>query len=131
MIGYIFNLFGKIKKTFYLRKISKIKIGEDCIFNETNFDDLSPELIEIGNKCVIATGAKILTHDASPVRNSGNIIKKRVKIGNNVFIGYNSIILPGVTIGNNVIVNAGSVVIKDVPDNVIVAGNPAMIICKI
>ena len=49
-------------------------------------------------------------------------------IGNNVFIGMKSTILKGVHIGNNVIVGAGSVVVKDVPDNCIVAGNPAKII---
>lgn len=49
-------------------------------------------------------------------------------IGNNAWIGGSSVILPGVTIGNNVVVAAGSVVVKDVPDNVVVAGNPAKII---
>jgi maltose O-acetyltransferase len=48
-----------------------------------------------------------------------------VKIGDNVFIGAGSIILPNVKIGNNVIIGAGSIVTKDVPDNSLVAGNPA------
>lgn len=47
-----------------------------------------------------------------------------VKIGNNVFIGMNTIILKGVNIGSNVIIGAGSVVTKDIPDNVVAAGNP-------
>ena len=52
----------------------------------------------------------------------------KVKIGNNVYIGNNSLIMPGVIIGNNVLVAAGSVVCKSVPDNVVIGGNPAKII---
>ena len=51
-------------------------------------------------------------------------------IGKNCFIAPNSIILPGISIGDQVIVGAGSVVTKDVPNNVVVAGNPAKIIRK-
>mgnify|MGYP000293804664 FL=1 len=61
-------------------------------------------------------------------RISGLEYGKPVVIGNNAWIGGSSVILPGVTIGNNVVVAAGSVVVKDVPDNVVVAGNPAKII---
>jgi len=49
-------------------------------------------------------------------------------IGNDCFIGMNSIILKGTKIGNNLIVGAGSVVHKSFPDNVIIAGNPAKIV---
>ena len=52
----------------------------------------------------------------------------KVKIGNNVYIGNNSLIMPGVTIGCNVLVAAGSVVTHSVPDNVVIGGNPARII---
>lgn len=51
-----------------------------------------------------------------------------VKIGNNVFIGMKSTILKGVHIGNNVIVGANSLVNKDIPDNCVVAGNPARVV---
>ena len=51
-----------------------------------------------------------------------------MKIGDNVWIGGSAVIVPGVTIGNNVVVAAGAVVTKDVPDNVVVGGNPAKII---
>lgn len=54
----------------------------------------------------------------------------KVKIGNNVYIGTNSLIMPGVTVGNNVLIAAGSVVTHSVPDNVVIGGNPAHIICS-
>ena len=53
---------------------------------------------------------------------------KPVRIKRNVWIGANATILPGVTIGENAVVGAGSVVTKDVPDNAVVAGNPARLI---
>ena len=53
----------------------------------------------------------------------------RVVIGNNVYIGNNAQVMPGVTVGSNVLIAAGSIVTKSVPDNVVVGGNPARIIC--
>lgn len=53
----------------------------------------------------------------------------KVKIGSNVYIGTNSLIMPGVTVGDNVLIAAGSVVTHSVPDNVVIGGNPAHIIC--
>ena len=61
-------------------------------------------------------------------RNSRREWAEPVVIGNNVWIGGSVTILPGVTIGNNVTVGAGAVVTRDVPDNVVVAGNPAKVI---
>ena len=98
-----------------------------------------PFLIEIGNDVCISFGCTFLTHDASVhvceklSSNPDDKIFKygRIKIGNNVFIGCKSIILPNVTIGNNSIVGAGSVVTKSIPDNEVWAGNPARFISKI
>lgn len=70
----------------------------------------------------------ILAHDNSLKRHIGILKVGRVRIGDNVFIGANSLILPNVQIGNNVIIGADSVVTRNVPDNVVVAGNPARII---
>jgi maltose O-acetyltransferase len=53
-----------------------------------------------------------------------------VNIGDNVFIGAESVVLPGVTIGNNVIVGANSTVTHDIPDNSVVVGSPARVICS-
>lgn len=81
--------------------------------------------IEIGNNVSLAPNVHILAHDASTWWFLEYTRVSNVKIGNMVFIGAGSIVLPGVTIGNNVIVGAGSVVTKDIPDNCIYAGNPA------
>lgn len=67
----------------------------------------------------------ILAHDASTKMVLGYTKIGQVIIGNNVFIGAGSIVLPGITIGNNVIIGAGSVVTHDIPDGCVFAGNPA------
>ncbi|MGQ3376823.1 acyltransferase [Priestia endophytica] len=85
-------------------------------------------LISIGDNVTLASRVYILAHDASTKLHIGYTKIGKVSIGNNVFIGANSTILPHVRIGNNVIVGAGSVVSKDVPDNSVIAGNPAKLI---
>lgn len=88
-------------------------------------------LIEIGDNVTMAPRVHVLTHDASTKQFLGYTKIGRVTIGDNVFIGAESVILPGVTIGNNVIVGANSTVTKDIPDNVVVAGTPARVICTL
>ena len=93
---------------------------------------LAKEKIEIGENSTLAYGGTILTGaDPNGPRNKlSNLyppIKAPVKIGSDCWIGANAIILPGVTIGNFVVVAAGAVVTKDIPSNVMVAGNPAVI----
>ena len=69
------------------------------------------------------------THPLDPVeRISGSEYGKPVTIGDNVWIGGRAIINPGVTIGDNAVIASGAVVTKDVPNNVVVGGNPAKII---
>lgn len=83
--------------------------------------------IEIGDDVMIASHTAItsITHDPQAKIYRGTLIKKKVKIGNNVWIGAGSVILPGIIIGDGAIIGAGSVVTKDVPPNTIVAGVPA------
>ena len=110
-----------------------VKIGENN-FIASKFWSSEGYLIEIGNNCQITEGVKFFTHGG------GGAIRKeypkfdcfgKVTIGNYVYIGNNSLIMPGVTIGDNVLVAAGSVVTKSVPSNVVIGGNPAKIICSI
>ena len=85
--------------------------------------------IYIGDKCLIGHNTVIATinHEINP-KIRRDLIPKKVVIGNNVWIGSGSIILPGVSIGNNSIIGAGSVVNKNIPGNCIAVGNPAKVI---
>lgn len=102
-------------------------------FKRLNGVILDPDhcwLIEIGDNVTIAPRVHILCHDASTKIYLGYTKIANVKIGNNVFIGAESVILPGVKIGNNVIVGANSTVTHSIPDNSVVAGTPAKVICS-
>lgn len=90
--------------------------------------------VTIGKNCLLGPKVSIFSvgHPVDvSLRTQGLAIAKPVTIGDNVWIGGNSVICPGVTIGNNVVVAAGAVVTKDVPDSVLVGGNPAKIIKKL
>ncbi|MEN6575743.1 MAG: DapH/DapD/GlmU-related protein [Phycisphaerales bacterium] len=87
--------------------------------------------IEIGDDVTLAPRVHILAHDASTKMHLGYTRIGKVKIGNRVFVGAGSIILPGVTIGDNVVIGAGSIVSRDIPAGQVAAGNPARIICTI
>lgn len=128
MIRRIRNKLNKKSEIDLLRERG-VKIGENVDILNSKIDGCHGFLIEIGNNVTI-TGSTILSHDASTKKFIGYSKIGRVKIGNNVFIGYGSIILPNTRIGNNVIVGAGTVVAKDVPDNVVIGGNPWHIICS-
>lgn len=85
-------------------------------------------LISIGDNVTLAPRVNIIAHDASTKMPLGYTKIGLVDIGNNVFVGADTIILPGVKIGNDVIIGAGSVIAKDIPDNCVSVGNPAKII---
>ncbi len=106
-----------------------MKVGTN--FNRLNGVILDPGhcwLIEIGDNVTMAPRVHILCHDASTKTFLNYTKIGRVTIGNNVFIGAESVVLPGVTIGNNVIIGANSTIAHDIPDNSVVAGSPAKII---
>ncbi len=123
---------------FYLLRMGGVKVGKGCkVFNTRNVCiEADPVLLEIGDYCKITQGVTIITHDYSRSvlrRVYGQIIGDGapVIIGNNVFIGINSIILMGTRLGDNTIVGAGSVVKGTFPDNVVIAGTPAKVICTL
>ncbi len=87
--------------------------------------------IEIGDDVILAPKVHILAHDASTKLFLNYTRIANVKIGNRVFIGAGSIILPGVSIGNNVVIGAGSVVSKDIASDSVAVGIPAKIICSL
>jgi maltose O-acetyltransferase len=133
-----------ITKLFYPNKFSSdayvnylrargAKIG-DCTYffdpKSTLVDESRPEFIEIGKCCKITSGVKILAHDYSysvlrPIYHEMLPTTGITKIGNNVFIGMNAIILMNTTIGDNCIIGAGAIVNGNVESGTIYAGNPA------
>ena len=109
-----------------------MKVGKE--FKRLNGVILDPShcwLIEIGDNVTMAPRVHILCHDASTKQFLNYTKIGRVTIGDNVFIGAESVVLPGVTIGNNVVIGANSTVTHDIPDGTVVAGSPAKPICTI
>lgn len=121
--------------TTYIKYLKKqgVKVGEGTVFYEPSsniIDVQNPELLMLGDNVRITAGVKILTHDYSWSVITGGYGEcvggvAPTQIGNNVFIGVDSIITAGVTIGDNVIIGAGSVVTKDCQSNSVYAGVPA------
>ena len=133
------NILGKtgenvhINAPFHCDYGYNIEVG-DNFFSNYNLTILDVAKVRIGDNAQIAPNVSIYTagHPIHPdSRNSGYEYGIDVTIGDNVWIGGNAVIMPGVTIGDNVVIGAGSVVTKDLPDNVIAAGNPCRIIREI
>ncbi|MCQ2289412.1 MAG: sugar O-acetyltransferase [Muribaculaceae bacterium] len=119
-----------INQPFYCDYGKHIRVGKR-FFANFNFTVLDEAMVTIGDDCFIGPNVGIYTacHSTDPVeRNSRREWALPVTIGNNVWIGGSVTILAGVTVGDNVTIGAGAVVVKDVPSNVVVAGNPARII---
>lgn len=116
-----------LKGSTYAGRAQGVKIGEECRIY-TSFGN-EPWLISIGDRVTVTSGVQFITHDGATwlLRDAkGRRYRYApIEIGSDVFIGANSIILPGVRIGNRVIVAAGSVVSRSIPDNCVVAGVPA------
>ena len=107
-----------------------LTVGEDVFVNFGCIIDRSfCYLITIGSHVTLAPNVHILAHDASTKRELGCTKMGKVTIGDHVFIGAGTIVLPGVSIGDHVVIGAGSVVSKDIPSNSVAAGNPAKVIC--
>ena len=100
-------------------KARGVKIGKNFDGPDSNIDYCFGHLVTIGDNVTIS-GTTILAHDGSTKKPLGYSKVAPVTIGNDVFIGYGSVVLPGVTIGNKVIVGAGTICSKDIPDNSVV-----------
>lgn len=135
------NIIRHIKKIFVSTflplsvqaKIAGVKIGKRN-FIESRFWSTEAYLISIGNDCAITSGVRVFTHGGGRVlRDSIPDFDTfgKVKIGNRVYIGTCSLIMPGVTIEDNVLIAAGSVVTKSIPANSVVGGNPAKLLCTV
>ncbi|TYR36841.1 acyltransferase [Sphingobacterium phlebotomi] len=135
------NLLKKIWLDVFYRRLNTenwarkkgAKVGKNCRLLNITFSS-EPYLVEIGDH-VSATSVHFETHDGGiwvfrDKHRSWDIIKP-IKIGNNVYLGLDVIVLPGVTIGDNVVVGARSIVTKDIPANSVVAGIPARVIKSI
>ncbi|MED4227686.1 maltose acetyltransferase domain-containing protein [Neobacillus cucumis] len=130
------ELLGSTGENFYIEPAFRCDYGYNIHVGENfyaNFDCVFLDVseIRIGVNCLIAPGVHIYTatHPVSTKeRISGAEYGKPVNIGDNVWIGGRAVINPGVTIGNNVVIASGAVVTKDVPNNVVIGGNPARII---
>lgn len=137
--GILFDLFKKIGSPSYIEPPFRTDyginttIGKNFYANYDNiFIDVAP--IKIGDNCMFGPRVSLYTagHPISAdIRNEQLEFGKPITIGNNVWIGGNAVINPGVTIGNNTVIGSGSVVTKDIPDNVVAAGNPCRMIRKI
>lgn len=119
------------KGSDYTARALGVKLGEGCRLYSASFGT-EPWLISIGDRVTVTSGVQFITHDGSTwlLRDGKGRRYRcaRIQVGNDVFIGTNSILLPGVRIGNRVIIGAGSVVNRSIPDNCVVAGVPARFI---
>jgi acetyltransferase-like isoleucine patch superfamily enzyme len=133
LIKEIFGETGEnvfVEAPFHCDYGYNIEVGEN-FFANYNLTILDVGRVKIGANAQIAPNVSIYTagHPVHPEsRNTGYEYGIPITIGDNVWIGGSVTILPGVTIGSNVVIGAGSVVTKDLPDNVIAAGNPCRVI---
>ena len=136
--GIVKELLGKsegamINPPFYCDYGNHIEVGKN-FFANYNCTILDVAKVVIGDNCLLAPNVAIYTagHPVHPeTRNTMYEYGIEVTIGDNVWIGGNSVICPGVYIGDNCVIGAGSVVTKDIPKWSIAAGNPCKVIRKI
>ncbi len=133
------QLFGKSDESTFLNPPffcdygCNIRVGKNCFINY-NCTILDNAGVTIGDNCLLAPNVSIYTagHSLYPdTRKLGYEYGIEVTVGDNVWIGGNTVICPGVHIGSNSVIGAGSVVTKDIPDWSFAAGNPCRVIREI
>lgn len=130
--NFISNLVGVNRKCIIATHAdyAKIEIGEDCGFSGTVIG--AAEYISIGNNVFCGANTLITDFDWHVLdpehRKTGKPVSAPIKIHDNVWLGLNVVVLKGVTIGKNSVIGANSLVVRDIPANVVAAGNPCRII---
>lgn len=121
----ILALYGPGAETTRVRlhRARGVRIGEGCfIGTDVIIETAFPHLVEIGDRVDLGMRTTIVAHQQGEIADEG---KPSVKIGDDVFVGPGSLLLPHVTVGDGAVVNAGSVVTTSVPPLTMVRGNPA------
>lgn len=126
---FVYRLRGEVSTEELIKRGLKVGNGFERL-NQVIIDDSHPWLIEIGNNVTLAPRVHILAHDASTKAFLGYTKIGCVSIGDRVFIGAGTVIMPNTKIGNDVIIGANSIVTHDLPNGVVAVGNPAEIICR-
>ena len=106
----------------------------NCVYANFNFTVVDDGEIFVGDKVMFGPNVTIATanHPIDPsLREEAKQYNKPVHIGENVWVGAGTVIVPGVTIGKNSVIGAGSVVVKDIPENVVAVGNPCRVLREI
>jgi acetyltransferase-like isoleucine patch superfamily enzyme len=134
VIGFLRReIHAKTDPLGYARSIG-VRLGENVHFYgmPSGMFGTEPWLISIGNNVHVTAGCAFVTHDGGTLilRNEVPDLEwtAPITIGNDVYLGVRTLVMPGVRIGNRVIVGAGSIVTRDIPDNSVCAGVPARIL---
>ena len=131
----LIKLYEKVRQKLHQNPVDRLRERGAVIGNNVHIYDGGGASIDYGFSFLLKIGdnvsisnSTLLLHDAS-INKELNFVKiGKITIGNNVFVGAGSIILPNVSIENNVIIGAGSVVSKNIPDDVVAVGNPIRVI---
>lgn len=128
----MYSIIMRLRSEITTEELIKLGLTVGSNFSrqeKTLIDQSHCWLITIGDDVTLAPRVHILAHDASTKKALSYTRLGTVNIGNNVFVGASTTILPGVNIGDNVVIGAGSVVSKDIPSNSVAVGSPAKVIC--
>jgi acetyltransferase-like isoleucine patch superfamily enzyme len=131
------KIFFKLISANKVAQISGVRYGSNCHFRTKRFGS-EPYLIKVGDNFKTAGNVQFITHDGAVfvLRNLHDKYKNidcfaPIIAGNNIFVGYGAILLPGTVIGDNVIIGAGSLVRGTLESDSVYSGVPVKYICSI